>query len=194
MKYFLTLLTVKLLLFCCFFAEAQEVFIVAKVNQTPITNVDLNERIAILRVMMPDFSQYQQEQQQMVALQNLVQDALKQEYIKRVDFALSDEEKKLYKESVVAMLKSIKINNPQDFIKHYSDFFVSEILWQGVVEKIIKPTIKINDETLKSIHEKQTNIPKEKLREMIISQQVNAQTMQILESLRKVSVIEVNQP
>lgn len=193
MKYFLTLLTVKFLLFFCFFAKAEEVYIVAKVNQTPITNVDLNERIEMLRVVMPNFTQYKPEQQQMVALQNLVQDALKQEYIKRVDFELSNEEKKLYRESALEMLKSIKVNNPQDFMRHHSDFFASEILWQGVVEKTIKPKINISDATLASIHEKQPNIPKEKLREMIIAQQVETQTMQILESLRKVSVIEINQ-
>jgi hypothetical protein len=182
------------LFFFCFSVTAEEVYIVAKVNQMPITNVDLNERIEMLHVVMPNFTQNKPEQQQMVALQNLVQDALKQEYIKRVDFELSDEEKKLYKESVLEMLKSVKVNNPEDFMSHHSDFFASEILWQGVVEKTIKPKINISDATLENIHEKHPNIPKEKLSEMIIAQQVEAQTMQILESLRKVSVIEITQP
>jgi hypothetical protein len=193
MKYFLILLIVKLFFFC-FSVKAEDVYIVAKVNRTPITNVDLHERIKMLRVIMPSFTQYQPEQQQMVALQNLIQDSLKQEYIKRVDFKLSNEEKKLYTESAIAMLKSIKVNKPQEFMKNYPDFFASEILWQGVVEKTIKPTINISDATIEGIHAKQPSLTKEKLREMIIAQQVETQTMQILESLRKVSVIEVNQP
>jgi hypothetical protein len=185
MKFFLTLLTVN------FVSFAGEISIIATVNQTPITTFDVKERVEILQELLPDFKKYRNEEQQMLALQNVVQDALKQEYIKRVNFTITKAEERIYHITFVEMLQSMGVENTDAFIKKYPNFVHDETLWQGVVEKTIKPSINIIDEIIDAVHAQKPDVSKEQLRIILMQQQVQSQTAQLLESVKNISVIEI---
>lgn len=189
MKYFLTLLTGSLLLVHITFAG--EIHIVAKVGQEPITNIDLQTRIETLQSFIPNFQQYKREKQHMFALQSLIQGILKKSYIQRVNFIITAQEKAQYTQYLLQTLASMKIKNINSFVKKYPDFIETEILWQAFTEKTIRPTINVTDSMLETIHAQQKKHTKEQVKDLIIQQQVESQTMQILESLRKISFIEV---
>ncbi len=185
MKFFLILLTVS------FVSFAEEISIVATVNQTPITTFDIKERIEILQKLLPDFKKYSNEEKQMFALQNLVQDALKQEYIKRVNFTITKAEEGVYCDAFVEMLQKMGVKNTDAFIKKHQNFVHDETLWQGVVEKMMKPSINITDAIIDAVHAQKPDVPKEQIRTMLMEQQVQSQTAQLLESVKNISVIEI---
>lgn len=179
MRYFLILLISKTLLILLISNTviARDIYIVASVNQTPITNVDIQNSIDLLRIFSPDFKKYSNEQQQSLALRNEIQILLKEEYIKRTNFSLSREEKKQYASEIIEKLKN-NVENPAEFTKKYENFINSEVMWRGVVEKVIKPSMNVSNDA--------TQDPS------IIEQYVQSQTLNILESLRKSSVIEMH--
>lgn len=189
MKFFLILLTVSLSYFSISFGE--EVYIIAKVNQTPITNIDLQDRIEILTMLFPQFKKYSTNEQTSFALQNLIQSALKQSYIERVEFTVTDEEQKIYNAISKETLKKIGVKNVQAFIAKYPDFFNSEARWQGVVEQLIKPSLNITDAIIETVHAQKPEFSKEDIREILIQQQIESQTRQLLESMKGISVIEI---
>ena len=83
------------------------------------------------------------------------------------------------------------VKNTDAFVKKYPNFVYDETLWQGVVEKSIKPSINITEEIIDAVHAQKPDVSKEQLRTMLMQQQVQSQTAQLLESVKNISVIEI---
>lgn len=194
MKYFPTLLTVSVLFLQSFncFAEKHEVKIIATVNQTPITNVDVQKRQEILQAFIPEFGKFAPEQKLMYAVQNLIQDELKKDYIKRMGIKITDADLKTKTTEFVAILKKAKIGDINSFMQKHQDFAETEISWSVVVANQIKPSITVSNKMVEEIQKENQQMTKDQITESITMQQVEIQTNQILESLRKISVIEIN--
>lgn len=189
MKFFLILLTASLI---CIKTFANEVIIVAKVNKTVITNVDVSRRMNALSYFVPSFSEYTDEQRHIIGIQSLVDQEMKNDYIKRLNIPISDKEIDESKAKIIENLKTGKIKDSANFISENEDFLTDEARWNIVVEKNIIPSIQINEETINAIQEKESQLSKEQIKEILIQQQVQSQTAQIIESLKSVSVIETN--
>lgn len=198
MKYLSIIITVFAITFSSFAedqkkSQSTEIFIVATVNQTPITNIDLYNRGEILKIFMPEFEKLSQEQQITFSMQNLIQELLKKDYIKRMNIKISDAEVKQETQKFIEILKQFKVEDFNNFVKKNQDFVRSEIIWNIVVEKQIKPNISINEETILAIQKEQPKMTKNQIIEAITMQQIEMQTNQILESLKKISVIDIVQ-
>ncbi len=184
MMCFLMLLTVDVF--------AEEIAIVAKVNQIPITTFDIENYIGILSVIMPNFDKYSQQEKQQVALQSLIQDALRQEYISKTGFKISKDEEKKYRKTVINMLAGQKIPNFDKFAKDHEDFIASQVAWQAVMEKSFMASVNVTDEMVQSVKSGAgAKFTEKQIREILIQKQLEAYSGQAVESIRKVSVIDV---
>jgi hypothetical protein len=170
---------------------ANEIKIIAKVNQTPITNFDLSQRIEMLAVIMPNFQKYNDQEKQQIALQNLVQDALKQEYIAKTNFVISASDERKNRADMMKMIKMQDVGNVQEFMMKHNEFFTLQAVWQGVMEKNFLPNINVTDEMVESIKKKTVKLTDLQIREILIQKQLESYGEQAIESVRKVSIVEI---
>lgn len=184
-RFFLTLLIASIAVF------ASNISIIAKVNQTPITSFDVEERIILLSIIMPDFKKYSNSEQKQIALQNLVQDALRHEYVKKTNFQITDSEKIYYRKSVIKRFGERKIPNMSEFERKYSDFIATETLWHGVMEKNFMSYIKISDEMVESVQKSNPNMTREQIHNILTIKQLESYSAHAIESIRKISIIDI---
>lgn len=170
---------------------ASDVSIVAKVNQIPITSFDVSDRRELLSEIVPNFEKYSVNEQNQIVLQNLIQDALRHEYAKKTNFKMTDLEKASYYKYVMNMLKLRKVKNVNDFAKKHPEFIATEVLWRGIMEKNFMPYIKVSDEIIAEIKRSNPNTPTEQIREALTAKQLEAYSTQVVESIRKISIIDV---
>lgn len=170
-----------------------EITILAKVNQNVITNYDVQNRIEFLEMTTPEMKKATGDEKKYYAMQSLIQDELRLEYAKRVNFKLDKEQKVRYRKIISDELKKKKIKNIAFIMEKNSNFIENEALWRGVVEAIIRPKVQISQEMVDEVSKKEKKLSKEKIADIIMEQQIQGQSAQILESIRKISIIEFTQ-
>lgn len=181
--FFLMLLTLEV--------SANEVTIVAKVNQTPITSYDVEMRTHALQVLIPNFEKYTNEEKQQIALQNLIQDALKEGYIEKSGFVISQEDERRYQKAVVKMLAMQGVPNLNRFVENHQDFVISQTRWQVVMERNFAKNINITQEMIDLVKKTEMKLTEVQIREILTQKQLESYSNQALESIKKVSIIEV---
>ena len=192
-QFFLTLLTVNFFLFSNVFASSKEFFILAKVNQSVITNYDLSKKIAFMQIVIPTFGKLKTEDQNQYAMQSLIQDELRYDYAKKINFQLDDKQKAEYINLVILDFSKIKtIKNIKNFVLNYGNFIESEALWRAIIEKNIRPKVQISQEMVDEVFKKHQGrkLSKDEITQMLIDEQIQLQSQQILESVRRVGIIE----
>ncbi len=191
-QFFRILLTASFLFSLNVFAT-DEIKILAKVNQNIITNYDVQNRIQFLEMTTPEMKKATSDEKKYYAMQSLIQDELRLEYTKRVNFKLDKEQKVRYRKVISDELKKKKIKNIAFIMEKNSNFIESEALWRAVIESIIRPKVQISQEMVDEVAKKEKKLSKEKIADIIIEQQIQGQSAQILESIRKISIIEFTQ-
>ena len=192
-QFFRILLTGSFLLFSLKAFAIDEITILAKVNQNVITNYDIGNRIEFLEMTTPEMKKATGDEKKYYAMQSLIQDELRLEYAKRVNFKLDKEQKTRYRKAISDELQKKNIKNIAFVMEKNSNFIESEALWRGVVEAIIRPKIQISQEMVDDVAKKEKKLSKEKIADIIVEQQIQGQSAQILESIRKISIIEFTQ-
>jgi hypothetical protein len=195
-QFFLTLLTVNFFLFSNVFASSKEFFILAKVNQSVITNYDLSKKIAFMQIVIPTFGKLKTEDQNQYAMQSLIQDELRYDYAKKINFQLDDKQKAEYINLVILDFSKIKtIKNIKNFALNYGNFIESEALWRAIIEKNIRPKVQISQEMVDEVFKKYQGrkLSKDEITQMLIDEQIQLQSQQILESVRRAGIIEFMQ-
>src|SRR5574343_108137 len=96
-QFFRTLLTGSFLLFSIKAFAIDEIKILSKVNQNVITNYDAQNRIEFLEMTTPEIKKANGDEKKYYAMQSLIQDELRLEYAKRVNFKLDKEQKMRYR-------------------------------------------------------------------------------------------------
>ena len=192
-QFFRTLLTASTLFFSLNAFAIDEIKILAKVNQNVITNYDIGNRIEFLEITTPEMKKATQDEKKYYAMQSLIQDELRFEYAKRVNFKLDKEQKTRYRKVISDELQKKNIKNIAFVMEKNSNFIESEALWRGIVESTIRPKIQVSQEMVDDVAKKEKKLSKDKIANMIIEQQIQGQSAQILESIRKISIIEFTQ-
>jgi hypothetical protein len=192
-QFFRILLTASFLFFSLKAFAADEIKILAKVNQNVITNYDVENRMQFLEITTPEMKKATSDEKKYYAMQSLIQDELRLEYAKRVNFKLDKEQKIRYRKIISDELKKKKIKNIAFVMEKNSNFIESEALWRAVIELIIRPKIQISQEMVDEVAKKEKKLSKEKIADIIVEQQIHGQSAQILESIRKISIIEFTQ-
>ena len=192
-QFFRTLLTASTMLFSLNAFAIDEIKILAKVNQNVITNYDIGNRIEFLEITTPEIKKATQDEKKYYAMQSLIQDELRFEYAKRVNFKLDKEQKTRYRKVISDELQKKNIKNIAFVMEKNSNFIESEALWRGIVESTIRPKIQVSQEMVDDVAKKEKKLSKDKIANMIIEQQIQGQSAQILESIRKISIIEFTQ-
>ncbi len=192
MQFFHTLLIASFCIFHTAFAM-DEVNILAKINQTVVTNYDVENRIEFLQFTMPEIKKASSDERKYYAMQSLIQDKLRSEYIKKTNFKLNKEEKKHNRGEIIIDIKKKNIPNINSILAKNDDFLENEVMWRGVIDGVIRPKIQISPEIVSEILAKNRNISKEKAEKIAIDQQIQMQSAQIIEAMRKISIIEFTQ-
>ena len=191
-QFFRILLTASFL-FCLNAVAINEIKILAKVNQNVITNYDAQNRIEFLEMTTPEMKKATSDEKKYYAMQSLIQDELRLEYTKRVNFKLDKEQKVRYRKTISDELQKKNVKKIAFVMEKNSNFIESEALWRGVIETVIRPKIQISQEMVDDVSKKEKKLSKEKIADMIMEQQIQGQSAQILESIRKISIIEFTQ-
>ena len=168
-----------------------EIKILAKINQGVVTNYDISNRIEFLQILTPEMKKATKEEKQYYAMQSLVQDELRTEYAKKINFKLNKEQKIQNRSVIIANMR--KENVPKSAIEKNESFIESEVLWQAVVDTVIRPKIQISPEMVRSIAEKNKKLSNAQIESIAIEQQIQVQSAQIIEAMRKISIIEFTQ-
>ena len=192
-QFFHTLLTASFLFLSLNALAIDDLKILAKVNQNVITNYDVGNRIEFLEMTTPEMKKATQDEKKYYAMQSLIQDELRLEYAKRVNFKLDKEQKTHYTKIIFEELQKKSIKNIAFVMEKNSNFIESEALWRAIIELTIRPKIQISQEMIDDVAKKEKKLSKEKLANIIIEQQIQGQSAQILESIRKISIIEFTQ-
>lgn len=199
MQFFHTLLIASFCIFSTVFANVLavgevkmgEIKILAKVNQGVVTNYDISNRIEFLQILTPEMKKATKEEKQYYAMQSLVQDELRTEYAKKINFKLNKEQKIHNRSVIIANMR--KKNVPKSAIEKNESFIESEVLWQAVIDTVIRPKIQISPEMVRSIAEKNKKLSNAQIESIAIEQQIQVQSAQIIEAMRKISIIEFTQ-
>jgi len=192
-QFFHTLLIASTLFLSLNALAIDDLKILAKVNQNVITNYDIGNRIEFLEITTPEMKKATQDEKKYYAMQSLIQDELRLEYAKRVNFKLDKEQKTHYTKIIFEELQKKSIKNIAFVMEKNSNFIESEALWRAIIELTIRPKIQISQEMIDDVAKKEKKLSKEKLANIIIEQQIQGQSAQILESIRKISIIEFTQ-
>ena len=192
-QFFHTLLIASTLFLSLNALAIDDLKILAKVNQNVITNYDVGNRIDFLEITTPEMKKATQDEKKYYAMQSLIQDELRLEYAKRVNFKLDKEQKTHYTKIIFEELQKKSIKNIAFVMEKNSNFIESEALWRAIIELTIRPKIQISQEMIDDFAKKERKLSKEKLANIIIEQQIQGQSAQILESIRKISIIEFTQ-
>jgi hypothetical protein len=192
-QFFHTLLIASTLFLSLNALAIDDLKILAKVNQNVITNYDVGNRIEFLEMTTPEMKKATQDEKKYYAMQSLIQDELRLEYAKRVNFKLDKEQKTHYSKIIFEELQKKSIKNIAFVMEKNSNFIESEALWRAIIELTIRPKIQISQEMIDDVAKKEKKLSKEKLANIIIEQQIQGQSAQILESIRKISIIEFTQ-
>ena len=140
---------------------AQEIFVVAKVNNQIITNIDLIDRykfaIATSKIKVNSKQEVNLLMNQL--LQKMIDEKLIIEEAKNYEISASDEETR---EEVVKIardqsknieeLKSFFIKNGASY-QNYLEQIKSQILWAKIVNEVIAPKLKISESEIKEAME-----------------------------------------
>lgn len=182
-----------LLIICCFYSVklSYPVKIVAIVNESAITDYDVNEFEKILCVFDKRFKCGSPESKQM-SLLGLVESTLKLEHFKQIDFGSeknniikSFEE---YKKQVLSNIKKKESNVSRSFI----DYLYSEYIWNIMVSSQVRKE-NITKKEIEDFAEKyQINVKnKEDLKNMYIQYKMNEISQQTLAELKKFYLVDV---
>jgi len=168
----------------------EEFSILAKVNQNVITNYELQNRMEAMEILIPKMKTVSRDEKTHYAIQSLIQDELRADYAKKTNFKLTKEQKVEYTRMFVNDLQKKNVKNIKSFIQNYGDFVDSEVLWYAVIETAIRPKVQISQELISDVSKKEPKLSRDKIKEMLVDQQIQGQSAQILESIRKISIIE----
>lgn len=192
MKFFLILLTISSFAFKVF-AKSVEVKIIATINSEVITTFDVKNAEQALRLLFPEMNKLDKKQQKISAMQHLVNNVLKREYVKRANLEISQEDVKLQTVKFQQTLQKSHVGSIKDFLQKHKSFIEDEIFWSAVVEKYIAPNVQSSNEVVAKIVNQNPKITQKEAEDIIIQQQVEYQTKQIINSIRQVSVVEINE-
>lgn len=107
-QFFHTLLIASTLFLSLNALAIDDLKILAKVNQNVITNYDVGNRIEFLEITTPEMKKATQDEKKYYAMQSLIQDELRLEYAKRVNFKLDKEQKTHYSKIIFEELQKKK--------------------------------------------------------------------------------------
>jgi len=151
--------------FCVVFADAfaKQNFIIAKVNNSAITNIELNDRYNFIIKSVGIKVKDEEEKQAILAqiLDKIIDEELIRQDAKKYEISNKDEEV-----SEAVELLAIKNGNSLEKLQksfhrngfsyqNYLSQVSSEILWSKVVSNIIKPRVKVGDFEVKEFLEQQ---------------------------------------
>jgi hypothetical protein len=175
------------------FAQNLEVKIVASVNNDVVTSFDVKNTHEVLLLLVPEMNKIDIQQQRIVAVQHLVGNILKKEYIKRASLEISQEDIKTQAIKFKEDLKSKKIKDIKSFMDRYHSFVEEEVFWNAVVFKYIMPNIQVSDVAIERFTAQNPKVTKEEAKSFITQQQVESQTKQIIDSIKQTSVVEIDE-
>jgi peptidyl-prolyl cis-trans isomerase SurA len=159
--------------------STKKVFVVAKVDNQAITNLDLTERFAVITKMSKIKIDSPQEKRIIInqILQKMIDENLQNKEAKKLGITV-DQEKILQIRSEVSQSKNIDPEKLEDFFTAksipYESFLrqiESQILWSEIVKKTIAPTIKVSQseiDELLELRKIKTNIEKYFISELFI--------------------------
>jgi hypothetical protein len=183
-----------LLILFCFSVFADEIRIMATVNDDAITTVDVENRVRVLSLISPEFQKQGQKTQVSAALQNLIQASMKKSYIDRMNLILSDSELEKFVGNFLASGKYSKYRNFES-IKNddvaLANFLRSEATWSKFVSMYIIPTIRVTKEEAENLRKTSKIMTEKEAYDGIFHRKLESTISEVMSKIRASVSIEI---
>lgn len=167
-KYLITsILVIKFILFNFTCLSAKEVYLVAKINNKAVTNLELHDRYNF--VLLASKVKISSENDKTLLLRQILDKIIDEELISQdaTSFKIDVDQKEIDKTiEILAEKQGQNISQFKEFFqknnlsyKNYLNQIKSEILWSKIISNIIKPRVKVADfEVREFFEQKNVNI------------------------------------